>query len=142
MVELRLILKTSSVTPNFFYAFYRILSFSTVSQSFKKNLCVGSFWARTSLCCAAVILAFHHCTGSQQSASRGRVLAFYRIAPCLSSLLTTRSPTSFPGATPLSKWRTDAENNRRTQAKITAVQKSSQYSVFLYYFITLCHQHK
>ena len=26
---------------------------------------------------------FHHCTGSQQSASRGRVLAFYRIAPCL-----------------------------------------------------------
>ena len=47
--ELRLILKTSSVTPDFFYVFYRILSFSTVSQSFKQNLCVGSFWARTSL---------------------------------------------------------------------------------------------
>ena len=37
--ELRLILKTSSVTPDFFYVFYRILSFSTVSQSFKK-ICV------------------------------------------------------------------------------------------------------
>ena len=37
------------------------------------------------LCYATVILAFHHCTGSQQSASRGRVLAFYRIAPCLRS---------------------------------------------------------
>ena len=47
--ELRLILKTSSVTPDFFYVFYLILSFSTVSQSFKKKLCVGSFWARTSL---------------------------------------------------------------------------------------------
>ena len=35
--------------------------------------------------CATVILAFHHCTGSQQSASRGRVLAFYRIAPCLTN---------------------------------------------------------
>ena len=34
---------------------------------------------------ATVILAFHHCTGSQQSASRGRVLAFYRIAPGLRS---------------------------------------------------------
>ena len=33
--ELRLILKTSSVTPDFFYVFYRILSFSTCSQSFK-----------------------------------------------------------------------------------------------------------
>ena len=29
---------------------------------------------------------FHHCTGSQQSASRGLVLAFYRIAPCLSAV--------------------------------------------------------
>ena len=34
--ELRLISKTSSVTPDFFYVFYLILSFSTVSQSFKK----------------------------------------------------------------------------------------------------------
>ena len=42
--ELRLTLKTSSVTPDFFYVFYRILSFSTVSQSFK-NICVGEvFW--------------------------------------------------------------------------------------------------
>ena len=46
--ELRLILKTSSVTPDFFYVFYLILSFSSVSQSFEK-ICVGSFWARTSL---------------------------------------------------------------------------------------------
>ena len=46
---LRLIFKTSSVTPDFFYVFNLILSFSTGSQSFKKNLCVGSFWARTSL---------------------------------------------------------------------------------------------
>ena len=34
--ELRLIFKTSSVTPEFFYVFYLILSFSTISQSFKK----------------------------------------------------------------------------------------------------------
>ena len=38
----------------------------------------------TTSCYATVILTFHHSTGSQQSASRGRVLAFYRIAPCLS----------------------------------------------------------
>ena len=35
---------------------------------------------------STVILAFHHCTGSQQGASRGRVLAFYRIAPCLTGI--------------------------------------------------------
>ena len=33
---MRLIFKTSSVTPNFFYVFNIILSFSTYSQSFKK----------------------------------------------------------------------------------------------------------
>ena len=43
--ELRLILKTSSVTPDFFYVFYRILSFSTVSQSFKK-ICVWEVFGR------------------------------------------------------------------------------------------------
>ena len=43
--ELRLILKTSSVTPDFFYVFYRILSFSTVSQSFKK-ICVAEVFGR------------------------------------------------------------------------------------------------
>ena len=34
--ELRLILKTSSVTPDFFYVFYRILSFSTENASSKQ----------------------------------------------------------------------------------------------------------
>ena len=43
------------------------------------------------LCYTTVILTFHHCTGSQQSASRGRVLAFYRIAPCLSMTFTADS---------------------------------------------------
>ena len=43
--ELRLILKTSSVTPDFFYVFYLILSFSTVSQSFKK-ICVWEVFRR------------------------------------------------------------------------------------------------
>ena len=33
---IRLIFKTSSVTPNFFYVFNLILSLSTCSQSFKK----------------------------------------------------------------------------------------------------------
>ena len=33
---IRLIFKTSSVTPDFFYVFNLILSFSTCSQSFKK----------------------------------------------------------------------------------------------------------
>ena len=33
---MRLIFKTSSVTPDFFYVFNIILSFSTRSQSFKK----------------------------------------------------------------------------------------------------------
>ena len=33
---IRLIFKTSSVTPEFFYVFNLILSFSTCSQSFKK----------------------------------------------------------------------------------------------------------
>ena len=33
---MRLIFKTSSVTPNFFYVFYLILSFSTCSESFEK----------------------------------------------------------------------------------------------------------
>ena len=35
---LRLIFKTSSVTPDFFYVFNLILSFSTGSQSFKKSV--------------------------------------------------------------------------------------------------------
>ena len=43
--ELRLILKTSSVTPDFFKVFYRILSFSTVSQSLKK-ICVWEVFGR------------------------------------------------------------------------------------------------
>ena len=43
--ELRLILKTSSVTLDFFSVFYRILSFSTVSQSFK-NICVWEVFGR------------------------------------------------------------------------------------------------
>ena len=33
---MRLILKTSSVTPDFFYVFNLILSFSTCSESFEK----------------------------------------------------------------------------------------------------------
>ena len=33
---MRLIFKTSSVTPNFFYVFNLILSFSTCSESFEK----------------------------------------------------------------------------------------------------------
>ena len=45
------------------------------------------------LCHATVILTFHHCTGSQQSASRGCVLAFYRIAPCLTTEKTVRNVT-------------------------------------------------
>ena len=45
---MRLIFKTSSVTPDFFYVFNIILSFSNCSQSFKKSV-RGNFWARTSL---------------------------------------------------------------------------------------------
>ena len=40
---IRLIFKTSSVTPDFFYVYNLILSSSTCSQSFKKNLYVGTF---------------------------------------------------------------------------------------------------
>ena len=40
---MRLIFKTSSVTPDFFYVFTLILSFSTCSQSLKKNLYVETF---------------------------------------------------------------------------------------------------
>ena len=43
LLWIRLIFKTSSVTPIFFLRFNLILSFSTCSQSFKKNLCVGTF---------------------------------------------------------------------------------------------------
>ena len=45
----RLIFKTNSVTPNFFYVFNLILSFSTCCQCFKKKSVRGNFWARTSL---------------------------------------------------------------------------------------------
>ena len=45
------------------------------------------YFSTTSMLCD-LILAFHHCTGSQQSASRGRVLAFYRIAPSLNATRT------------------------------------------------------
>ena len=45
---IRLIFKTSSVSPDFFYVFNLILSFSTCSQSFKKPV-RGNVWARTSL---------------------------------------------------------------------------------------------
>ena len=37
--ELRLILKTSSVTPDFFYVFYRILSFLPSVKVLKKSVC-------------------------------------------------------------------------------------------------------
>ena len=36
---MRLIFKTSSVTPEFFYVFNIILSFSTCSQSLKEKIC-------------------------------------------------------------------------------------------------------
>ena len=49
--ELRLILKTSSVNPDFFYVFYRILSFSTVSQSLKKKSVCGKFLGANVLKC-------------------------------------------------------------------------------------------
>ena len=45
---IRHVSKTSSVTPDFFYVFNLISSFSTCSQSFKKSV-RGNFWARTSL---------------------------------------------------------------------------------------------
>ena len=45
---IRDIFKTRSVTPDFFYLFYLILSFSTFSQNFNKSV-RGKFWARTSL---------------------------------------------------------------------------------------------
>ena len=55
---IRLIFKTSSVTPDFFYVFNLILSFSTCSQSLKKSV-RGNFWARTSLsACAAFFFFF------------------------------------------------------------------------------------
>ena len=51
----------------------------------KKTLFLHDFYVMRPL-----FWAFHHCTGSQQSASRGRVLAFYRIAPCLRPRHTMR----------------------------------------------------
>ena len=42
---LRLIFQTSSVTPDFFYVFNLILSFSTGSQSFKK-ICAWEVFGR------------------------------------------------------------------------------------------------
>ena len=45
---IRLVFKTSSVSPDFFYVFNLILSFSTCSQSFKKSV-RGNFWVQTSL---------------------------------------------------------------------------------------------
>ena len=47
--ELRLNLKTSSVTPDFFLRFLSNLIIFYRQSKFKKKLCVGSFWARTSL---------------------------------------------------------------------------------------------
>ena len=38
-------LKCYGLSPDFFYIFYRILSFSTVSQSFKK-ICVWEVFGR------------------------------------------------------------------------------------------------
>ena len=40
---MRIIFKTSSVTPDIFYVFNMILSFSNCSQRFKKNLYVENF---------------------------------------------------------------------------------------------------
>ena len=48
---LRLIFKTSSVTPDFFYVFQSNLIIFYRQSKFKKNLYVGSFWTRTSLKC-------------------------------------------------------------------------------------------
>ena len=43
LIWIRLIFKTSSVTPEFFHVFNLILSFSTCSQSFKK-ICTWGLW--------------------------------------------------------------------------------------------------
>ena len=45
---IRLIFKTSSVTPDFFYVFNLILSFLLGVKVLKKFV-LGNFWARTSL---------------------------------------------------------------------------------------------
>ena len=45
---MRLIFKTSSVTPDYLYVFIIILSFSICSQSFKK-ICTWKIWALVSL---------------------------------------------------------------------------------------------
>ena len=46
---LRIIFKTNSMTPDYFYFLNLILSFYTCSQSLKKKIWVGRFWAGRSL---------------------------------------------------------------------------------------------
>ena len=57
--ELRLILKTSSVTSDFFLRFLSNLIIFYRQSKFQKNLCMGNFWARTSLRTFAPIVSAH-----------------------------------------------------------------------------------
>ena len=72
------------------------------------------------LCYATVILAFHHCTGSQQSASRGRALAFYRIAPCL----TTVASSCQEKCVKISIWRPHSWLQKKRSTKIKNLIKN------------------
>ena len=54
---MRLIFKTSSVSPDFFYVFSIILSFSTCSQSFKK-ICTREILGVNILNCIILVVKF------------------------------------------------------------------------------------
>ena len=75
----RLIFKTSAVTPDFFYVFNLILSFSTYSQSFNKicawevlgaNVlnCHAGPLTTSHLCCVVVCVAPHGISSNRETA--------------------------------------------------------------------------
>ena len=82
---MRLIFKTSSVTPGFFYVFNLILSFSTCSQSFKK-ICVWELLGANVLkSVLSIVLRVHsHLSGDLRLRNYSAVAGIHKFSPRLS----------------------------------------------------------
>ena len=97
---IRLIFKTSSVTPDFSYVFNLILSFSTCSQSFKKicawELLGANVLKRSFFNCSCLLVLDSSARSSAKSRSSNFSVNLHLIPvfPSLSIFLITQSMTS------------------------------------------------
>ena len=86
---IRVIFKTSSVTPDFFYVFNLVLSFSTCSQSFNK-ICVWEVLGANVLNCFSFSL-WHHILSSLHQRRKSCLKVHARFCFILKSNINTEN---------------------------------------------------